>query len=202
MDRQTIVLVGDYSLKVGRTALASKFCNNLPPFSDEHNKEVIVDGVNTSLVIVDYNPNNSDEYSPLRDAHLRLPNGFLAIYSIDKEDSFTQLEEFCFPQILRVKDYETNWIPMVIVGNKCDLEEARQVSTEQGMRLAEKWKCPFFETSVSMAINVDDIFVELIRVIRKAQPKDCQIQQQVGQKKNCTLSWVNATRAIFLPNFE
>ncbi|KAG8331644.1 Ras- protein Rap-1A [Homalodisca vitripennis] len=45
---------------------------------------------------------------------------------------------------------------MVLVGNKCDLEEERVVGKEQGINLARTFNCAFMETSAKAKINVND----------------------------------------------
>jgi GTPase KRas protein len=64
-----------------------------------------------------------------------------------------------------VKDEET--YPIVIVGNKCDLEKDREVSTVEGRELAKSFNAPFAETSAKLRINVEDAFFQLVREIRK-----------------------------------
>lgn len=56
-------------------------------------------------------------------------------------------------------------MPMVLVGNKIDLEEQRQVSTREGVELARSFACPFFETSAKSRINVEEAFYECVREI-------------------------------------
>ena len=68
-------------------------------------------------------------------------------------------------QILRVKDVAE--VPMILVGNKCDLEEERDVTTSEGKELAKLFNCPFFETSAKARINVEEVFYESVREIRK-----------------------------------
>lgn len=46
---------------------------------------------------------------------------------------------------------------MVLVGNKCDLEEERVVGKEQGINLARTFNCAFMETSAKAKINVNDV---------------------------------------------
>lgn len=67
-------------------------------------------------------------------------------------------------------------VPMVLVGNKCDLEEERMVSREQGMELSQQWGGkPFYETSARFKINVDEVFYDLVRQINRQMPfKDKQ----------------------------
>jgi GTPase KRas protein len=56
---------------------------------------------------------------------------------------------------------------MVLVGNKCDLETDRQVSSEEGKDLAKNFGCQFIETSAKQRIHVDEAFFEVVRDIRK-----------------------------------
>ena len=58
-------------------------------------------------------------------------------------------------QILRVKSDEN--IPLLLVGNKADLSSRRQVSAEEGMMRAQKWKVPYVETSAKTKDNVDKV---------------------------------------------
>ena len=71
----------------------------------------------------------------------------------------------------------------VLVGNKCDLEENRQVITEEGKRLAEEYGIPFLETSAKDNINVEDAFMKITRIViptlGPAAPKI-----QLNQKSN------------------
>lgn len=51
-------------------------------------------------------------------------------------------------------------VPMILVGNKCDLEEERVVGKEQGQNLARQWNnCAFLETSAKSKINVNEVGV-------------------------------------------
>lgn len=50
-------------------------------------------------------------------------------------------------------------MPMVLVGNKCDLEEERVVGKELGKGLANQFNCAFMETSAKAKINVNDVSI-------------------------------------------
>lgn len=60
---------------------------------------------------------------------------------------------------------------MVLAGNKCDLEDDRVVTKEQGSNLAQQWGCAFLETSARKKINVDELFFNLVRQINQAMPE-------------------------------
>lgn len=68
---------------------------------------------------------------------------------------------------------------MVLIGNKCDLEADRQVSTAEGQELARNFGCPFFESSAKTRVNVEESFYELVREIRK----ELQGEQAIKKKK-------------------
>lgn len=69
-------------------------------------------------------------------------------------------------------------MPILLVGNKCDLGHQRGVSTEQGAGLAEQWGCPFAECSAKNAHNVNTVFAEIVREINYVQ--NAQTKQQTG----------------------
>mmetsp|Transcript_26248 Transcript_26248/g.29221 ORF Transcript_26248/g.29221 Transcript_26248/m.29221 type:complete len:86 (+) Transcript_26248:733-990(+) len=62
---------------------------------------------------------------------------------------------------------DTDRVPIVLVGNKVDLEEDRQVTTEEGIELAQKNGCLFFEACAKTRVNVDEQFYDLVKEIRE-----------------------------------
>lgn len=72
--------------------------------------------------------------------YYREGDGFLIIYSITQQQTFNRVEKFKH-QISRVKDSDN--IPVVIVGNKCDKVQEREVSFEEGKALARRMGCEF-----------------------------------------------------------
>jgi GTPase SAR1 family protein len=62
-----------------------------------------------------------------------------------------------FNEVSCVQDTED--VPMVLVGNKCDLEDERVVGKDQGVNLARQFSCAFMETSAKAKINVNDVSI-------------------------------------------
>ena len=98
---------------------------------------------------------------------MRTGQGFLMVYSITSRSSFDEITSFR-EQILRVKDADK--APMVLVANKSDLENERQVTTGEGQDLAKSFSIPFMETSAKARINVDEAFMALTKQVYDSLP--------------------------------
>jgi Ras-related protein Rap-1B len=87
--------------------------------------------------------------------------GFLLVFSITSMSSLHELSELR-DQIIRIKDDEN--VPIVLVGNKSDLEEDRAVSRSRAFAISQRWgDCPYYETSARRRANVDEVFRDLCR---------------------------------------
>lgn len=95
---------------------------------DSYRKQCVIDEEVALLDVLD--TAGQEEYSAMREQYMRTGEGFLLVYSITSRQSFEEITTFQ-QQILRVKDKD--YFPMVVVGNKCDLEGDRDVS-RQGMQ--------------------------------------------------------------------
>jgi GTPase KRas protein len=95
--------------------------------ADSYRKQCVIDEEVALLDVLD--TAGQEEYSAMREQYMRTGEGFLLVYSITNRQSFEEILTFQ-QQILRVKDKD--YFPIIVVGNKCDLENERQVS-KQGM---------------------------------------------------------------------
>ncbi|RMZ66413.1 ras small monomeric gtpase [Pyrenophora seminiperda CCB06] len=103
----------------------------------------------------------------MRELYMKTGQGFLLVFSITSASSFWELAELR-EQIRRIK--EDSNVPMVLIGNKSDLEEDRAVPRPRAFAISREWNIPYFETSARRRANVDEAFVDLCRqIIRKDQ---------------------------------
>src|SRR5437016_3089140 len=113
--------------------------------------------------------------------------GFLLVFSITSLSSLNELSELR-EQIIRIKDDEK--IPLVIVGNKSDLEEDRAVSRARAFSVSQSWgNAPYYETSARRRANVDEVFIDLCRqIIRKdmhlTQMRDEELETRRRERPN------------------
>lgn len=189
MTEYKLVVVGGGG--VGKSALTiqlvqSHFVDEYDPtIEDSYRRQVVIDNETCLLDILD--TAGQEEYSAMRDSYMRAGEGFLVIYAVNSRSSFDEISSFR-EQITRVKDSDD--IPMIIIGNKIDLEDERQVSYGEGCDLSKSFSCPFIETSAKTRINVEEAFFNLVREIRiKKFPK--KIIETKTEKK-----WKNKVRLI------
>jgi len=103
-----------------------------------------------------------NEYSVMRDQYIRTGQGFLLVYAVTSRDSFNSIKSFR-EEILQVKD--SDWVPMILVGNKSDLEQHRVIQSNEGSSLAKNWDCPFLETSALTRKNVEEVFQQVVKQV-------------------------------------
>ncbi|MBZ3871147.1 Ras-related protein Rap-2a [Sciurus carolinensis] len=103
------------------------------------------------------------------DVYIQNGQGFILVYGLVNQQSFQDIKPMR-DQITRVKRYEK--VPVILVGNKVDLESEREVSSNEGRALAEEWGCPFMETSAKSKTMVDELFAEIVRQMSYAAQPD------------------------------
>ena len=175
---------------VGKSALTVRFIQGNfvekydPTIEDSYRKQVAVDGTAVLLDIMD--TAGQEEYSALRDQYMKTGQGFILAYSITSGISFETAHKLRM-QILRIKE-DCQDIPIMLVGNKVDLEEERVVSRDEGEEMAKRCKAGFIEASAKHNIGVDEAFIQLVRLIngwREAHPQGGASKS--SGKKGCAL---------------
>nr|AAA33245.1 ras protein [Dictyostelium discoideum] len=152
-----------------------------PTIEDSYRKQVSIDDETCLLDILD--TAGQEEYSAMRDQYMRTGQGFLCVYSITSRSSYDEIASFR-EQILRVKDKDR--VPLILVGNKADLDHERQVSVNEGQELA-KDSLSFHESSAKSRINVEEAFYSLVREIRKELKGDQSSGKAQKKKKQCLI---------------
>ncbi|KAJ7767025.1 P-loop containing nucleoside triphosphate hydrolase protein [Mycena maculata] len=156
MDLWRIGVLGDTG--VGKASLAIQFTHNCflalsqtydPVGGDVYRRQLMVD--NRMCFVEAINIGKQEDHA------------FILMYSITSRTSFDKLELF-HQSIHRIKGKNSIFI---LVGNKCDREYAREVSKEEGTSLAKEFGCEFLETSATTAKNVERVFTNLVRTLRR-----------------------------------
>lgn len=155
-----------------------------PTIEDSYRTSISIDGEIISLNILD--TAGQEEYAALRDQYMRTGQGYVIVYSIISLATFIEANSFR-EHLYRVldKDY-TEHIPIVLLGNKCDLDTERQVSKEEAEQLAREWNILFFETSAKNKINITESFIALVKDILEYEKneKESKKVKEEDEKKD------------------
>ena len=87
-------------------------------------------------------------------AFYRGSQGVMVVYDITKEESFNHVRQW----ITEVETNTEDQVKMILVGNKCDMNDCRAVSADDGSALAKDFNMPFVEVSAKQNINIDKAF--------------------------------------------
>jgi len=170
---------------VGKSSIVLRFVTGtfsseyIPTIEDCYRKTCPVDQKTAFLDILD--TAGQEEYIALRDQWVREGSAFILVYSVLSRQTFEEIPNFR-DRILLVKEDES--IPMVLVGNKIDLEVERLVTSAEGRNLAGDYgDIPFVECSALKALNCDEVFHEAVREIRKKDDTMLSGSQDSQKKK-------------------
>ena len=89
----------------------------------------------------------------MRDQYIRSAEGFLLVFSLTSRSSFEEAKAI-YNQILRVND-EKETVPVVLIGNKCDLIDERQIQRNEIEKFIGIAGIKYFEGSAKQRIQVD-----------------------------------------------
>ncbi|XP_048863695.1 ras-related and estrogen-regulated growth inhibitor [Brienomyrus brachyistius] len=153
---------------VGKSALVVRFLTKRfiweydPTLESTYRHQAVIDDESVTMEILD---TAGQEEMLQREGHMRWGDGFVVVYDITDRGSF---EDVVPLKSLLEEVKKPKQVTMMLVGNKADLEHARQVSTEEGERLAAELSCGFFECSACTGEgSVSEAFLELCREVRR-----------------------------------
>ncbi|KCV73304.1 Ras-like protein Ral-A [Fonticula alba] len=151
---------------VGKTAIIFQYVygdfisSYDPTKADSYRKKIMFEDEEINIDVLD--TSGQEEYAAIRDNYYRCGEGFLCVFSLTERETLDALDDF-IEQIHRVLD-DTE-IPIILVGNKSDLERSRAVFSEEAQAKADHWKIPYYETSAKTRHNIDEVFTHIIRSI-------------------------------------
>ncbi|KAI1779266.1 ras family-domain-containing protein [Hypoxylon cercidicola] len=165
---------------VGKSCLTAQFVHNEwiesydPTIEDSYRTQVGVDGRQVLLEILD--TAGTEQFVAMRDLYMKTGQGFLLVFSITSTSSLAELAGLR-DEIIRIKDDEN--VPIVICGNKADLEDQRSVPRTKGFQISQRWGAPYYEASARTKTNVEEVFIDLCRqMLRKDDAGENYLDEQ------------------------
>jgi GTPase SAR1 family protein len=131
-----------------------------------------------------------ERFRTLTNAYFRGAAGAVLMYDITSRSSFTNVLSW----MESISEHGSPLIKIALVGHKIDLEDDRQVSVEEGQKLAETYNCLFFESSSRAGKNCAKVFNMLAQEIKKAKDESNYI------KAHNSMPATEASRRILAEN--
>mmetsp|Transcript_52883 Transcript_52883/g.60753 ORF Transcript_52883/g.60753 Transcript_52883/m.60753 type:complete len:216 (+) Transcript_52883:35-682(+) len=158
------IIIGDTG--VGKSCLLLQFIDRR--FRQKHEvtigvefgaRMINIDGKNIKLQIWD--TAGQESFRSITRSYYRGAIGALLVYDITRRDTFENIERW----LEETRQYANSNMIIFLIGNKCDLESERQVSTEEGETFAKAHNILFMETSAKTAKNVEEVFTQTAREV-------------------------------------
>lgn len=162
INRQKIILTGD--IAVGKTSIINALLNS--KFNDEYEPSIGVDffsktmnykGKQIKLQIWD--SAGQEKFRSLIPNYIRGASIIFLVYDITKKETFAHLPDW----IKFINNIENTNI--IIVGNKIDLEESREINFEEGKKFAEANNCEIFEVSAKDGTGLIEMLINSIATL-------------------------------------
>ena len=160
-----VLLLGDWS--VGKTCLLMRYMDNT--FTEMHLSTIGIDskvkivnlkeGLDAKIQIWD--TAGQERYKTIAKSYIKGANGILLVYDVTKRNSFEGIKNW----VKQIKDLVSSRVNVVLIGNKIDLEDKREVKTEEGEQLGKEFNYQFFETTAKDGVNINEAFEALIKSI-------------------------------------
>lgn len=156
---------------VGKSALSIRFIHGNfvssydPTIEDRYTKHLEFEGGEVKIDLLD--TAGQETFSAMRELYVANGDGFIFVYSITQEWSFANLKDF-YTSLQRRR--VNNIPPLILVGNKCDLNTARRVSIKELADLSKEWSSDFIEASAKTGENVGEIFMILLKRLKENNP--------------------------------
>lgn len=179
----TLAVLG--STGVGKSCLCYKYCQGIfveeysPTLEEHYTKLARIDNCSVLLRIIDtagYDGNLTQ-----LEILMKTVGYFFLVFDVSRRNSLQEL--IAIRERLIAGKTETPW--MLLIGNKADLEETREVKREEAEELAAGWNSRYIEVSVKNGNNINQCFLEVIREALKSTK--IQSARHVKNHKCCIL---------------
>uniref|UniRef100_A0A9J7XG98 EF-hand domain-containing protein n=1 Tax=Cyprinus carpio carpio TaxID=630221 RepID=A0A9J7XG98_CYPCA len=183
-----IVLVGNSS--VGKTSLLRRFCDNCFHSGtcatvgiDYSVKTLTVD--NSQVALQMWDTAGQERYRSITKQFFRKADGVVVVYDITNEQTFTAVRQW----LVSVEEGAGEDIPIMLLGNKTDLDGQREVPLGFAEKLAKDFQLIFYECSAFSSNNVTESMIHMARVLKdredREKEKTVSLVDSHAKKKSC-----------------
>ena len=188
-NEETIKIIILGNSEVGKTSFLIRFTKN--KFDETYLATIgidykyrIINIENKLYKLTFYDTAGEERYKSIPKNHIKNVQGIILMYDITNKKSFDSIIDW----ISDVKEIKGENFPMILVGNKIDLNESREVTEEMGYELAEKNQIEFFETSNKDGTNIQEAGLEIVyKILSETKVNNSRIERiGTANTNNCT----------------
>ena len=177
------ILLGDAG--VGKTNILSRILNDDFSLGTQSTITMEFGKKNVTLNDKSYNLQiwdtaGQEKYRSMTKSYIKGSKAALVVYDITRSDTFKAVDLW----IQDIRDMADNDCIIQIIGNKTDLENQRQVSSEEGKKKADSFNVLFEETSALEATNINEAFDSLLQEVIKLDLKNVMSSVNDGNPEN------------------
>ena len=135
-------------------------------------------------LLVDRVPRTSSDYLRARELIFGKSEAIILVYNITSRTSFDSIQAR-HRQVMQLLDQlPSRRVLFYLVGNKSDQESERKVSAEEGMTAARQLNCAFAEISAKSGTNVELVFGDIVRCLRKLRIQNANAVQEPKEARS------------------
>ena len=185
-----LILIGDSC--VGKSNILLKYLKNeFDPNSratvgvEFGTKNILIN--NKKIKIQIWDTAGEERYRSITSAYYKGAKGAFIVYDITRKSTFDNIDKW-------ISDLKLNGdqnICIVILGNKSDLDDKREISKEEGIKKSEMYKTAFLETSALSGDNIGKAFDEIIEQIVQSNKNFFQSDNKKVIDKGVNLNEMN-----------
>ncbi|XP_056335016.1 EF-hand calcium-binding domain-containing protein 4B [Danio aesculapii] len=183
-----VVLVGNSS--VGKTSLLRRFCDDCFHSGtcatvgiDYSVKTLSVD--NSQIALQMWDTAGQERYRSITKQFFRKADGVVVVYDITNEQTFTAVRQW----LASVQEGAGEGIPIMLLGNKTDLDSQRVIPLGLGEKLAKDFQLMFYECSAFSNHNVTDSMIHMARILKEQEDREKEktvsLADSPSKKKSC-----------------
>ena len=148
-----------------------------------------------------YDTCGQERYNSLNESYYKRANAILLVYSIANIKSFEKVKKYYVPKIAECCQEN---IPILLLGNKSDLEDKRQVSMVDGANLALQEKYEFLESSCLLNTNVSGAFETLVETwnFQNNEVEKKNLNEPKSSKNVIAKNWTEIDFEIIMDDFK
>lgn len=160
-----ISILGDSG--IGKSCIICRFIDNifddysLPTIGVEFfSKKILVDDELYKMHIFDLA--GQERFKSIVTSYYRQNHGIILAFDITNRESFNNLKRW----IVEIDKYSDPFVSIILIGTKLDLEKDRKITYEEAKKYADELKINYYEVSSKDNINIENIFIDIVRQIK------------------------------------